>query len=116
MINLKYGEIPNDLFKNYLKCLIGKIYKILPMYEQNDTNLKKYLESFQIEIIGNIDLINKLKYDGNFLVLLGTLEYFVNNEIDKNNGKEIYKREIFKCIDIIKKIKIKNFDNGGERF
>ncbi len=36
MVKVKYGLIPDKLFINYLNFLIGKVFKLLPMREQED--------------------------------------------------------------------------------
>lgn len=100
MIIVNYGMLPDECFSNYLNYLIGQLYKILPIHENEPETLSSYLESLQIELIGNQDLIKKIRYDANFLKLLGTIQYFRNNECEH----KVYRKEIFKCINIIKKL------------
>jgi hypothetical protein len=104
MIEIKFSQIPDETFGNYLDFLIGKIFKILPISEDSFDTLQVYLESLQIELLGSQNLIKVLREDNEFLTLLSILEYFLNT---KDISNEIYKREVFKCIDIIKKIKTK---------
>jgi hypothetical protein len=99
-MEIKYGQIPNEMFCNYLGFLINKVYKILPMKEQNNITLHEYLESLQRELIGNIDLIIKLKEDNDFLSLMSKIQYLTSNEYDNI----ICKKEVFSCISIIEKI------------
>lgn len=105
MINANIEAIPNELFNNYLEFLISKIYKILCMREENDLTLPKYMQSLQRELIGNKELIISLKFDSNFLSLLGKLEYLISNEV----SIKTYKKDIFDCISLIKKMKEKYF-------
>jgi hypothetical protein len=104
MIEIKFSQIPDETFSNYLDFLVGKIFKILPISEHNFDTLQAYLESLQIELLGSQNLIKVLREDNEFLSLLSILEYFLNT---KDISNEIYKREVFKCINIIKKIKTK---------
>lgn len=99
----KYGDLPDEILEVYLQKLVGRIFKILPMREEECETLQVYLNSLMIELIGNRDLICELKYEPDFLTLLGTLEYFVNNRDEVH----VYKREIFKMIEIIKDLKRK---------
>jgi hypothetical protein len=101
MIN--YELLEGECFTNYLKFLIGKFYKILPIHEENPHTLKSYLESLLIELSGNRMLIEKIKFDANFLTLMGTIQFLIDNECKH----EIYKREVMKCINIIKKLQNK---------
>ncbi len=102
-LQVGYSSIPTEMFCNYLKFLIGKFFKILPMKEQKDNTLPIYLDSLLLELSGSRDLIEELKHDGNFIVLLSTLQYFTENP---DECVDVYRREVFKCISIIKKIKI----------
>lgn len=106
----KYGDLPDEILEKYLQKVIGKIFKILPMREKECETLGIYLDSLLIELIGNRELIYKLKHEPDFLTLLGTLEYFINNESEV----KVYKREVFKMIGIIEKLKDRYFvDVGG---
>ena len=104
-VKTKYGYIPSEIMEEYAKMLVGKVFKILPMREKETETLNVYLESFIIELVGNKSLIENLKYEPLFMSLLSTLEYFVENP---DAEVAVYKREIFKCIDIVKKIQEKH--------
>jgi len=107
MIETRYECIPDELFVNYLKFLVGKVFKILPISESEPDTLKDYLESLILELSGSIQLISKIKCDGSFISLLSTLQYFIDNECTN----EVYRREVFKCISIINKLQKRyNFD------
>lgn len=109
MVKVKYGLIPDKLFVNYLNFLIGKVFKLLPMREQNDETLIKYMESLQRELIGNQELIARLKNNANFLSFLGKIQYLINNEVNV----KVFKKDIFDCITLINKLK-SEFEKDGE--
>lgn len=100
MVKTKYYAIPNQYFANYLKFLVGKVWKILPMSEEDNQNLKLYMEGLQRELIGNMNLIEDLKYDGYFITLLNKIEYLINEDCEH----EIRRKEVFECITTIEKI------------
>lgn len=97
MINLKYGQISDEMFNNYTTILINKLFKILPMKENNIESLDVYLQSLQVELIGSKDLIPVFAENPNFLIILNTIQFFIENEFDNKTCK----REVFKCIKII---------------
>jgi hypothetical protein len=105
MIDVKYGQIPNELFNNYLKYLINKMFKVLPMKENEVKSLNEYLRSLQIELIGSTELIGVLKNDPQFLSLMNTIQFFIDNEYDNKTCK----REVFKCIHILEDLQKKYF-------
>jgi F0F1-type ATP synthase delta subunit len=105
MIQVNLECLDDQFFINYFKFLINRIYKILPISETEPHTLNKYLESLILELSGSKELISKIKYDANFISLLATLQYFVDNQYSHN----ILKREIFKCIHIIQNLQNKYF-------
>jgi hypothetical protein len=92
--------IDNEFFLNYLNFLIGRVYKILPISEGEPETLRSYLDSLILELLGSKDLILKLKKDASFLSLMATLQSLSENKY----SHDVIKREVFKCIDIIKKL------------
>lgn len=108
MIDVKYGLIPNESFCNYFNFLINKTYKILPLKEENSDTLKSYLESFLKELIGNKELVSCLVNEPQFITVLNTMEYLAHGEYSVAECK----KEVFKCINILQKIKKKYFEDG----
>lgn len=100
MVKTKYYAIPNEYFANYFQFLIGRVWKILPMSEENNKHLKEYMESLQRELIGNMNLVEDLKYDGYFITLLNKIEFLISEEYNH----AIMRKEIFECIDIVEKL------------
>lgn len=96
----KYNEIPNAYFANYFEFLIGRVWKILPMSEEENIHLKGYMESLQRELIGNMNLVEDLKYDGYFITLLNKIEYLINEEYTH----EICRKEVLEAVAIVKKL------------
>lgn len=94
-MNTKYGDISDASYKDYYKKLIDKVYKILCLKEENCSTLDIYIESLLIDIVGQEKI---LKGNGNFLSLIGILETLSTSDY----SLKIYKREVFKCINIIK--------------
>ncbi|MBQ0036423.1 MAG: hypothetical protein KBT35_05855 [Firmicutes bacterium] len=108
MIEVKYGLIPKESFCNYFNFLINKTYKILPLKEENSETLKSYLESFLRELIGNKELVPILVSEPKFITVLNTMQYLATEEY----SVEVCKKEVFKCINILKEINDKYFSKG----
>lgn len=94
-----YFPIPDKLFHNYLRTLIGKFYKILPMCEEHSPTVNVYIDSLMFELTGNHKLIESVDYDARYMSLLCTL-----NGIQNCNEIKTCKREVFKCIRIIEEL------------
>lgn len=96
-------ELPNEMVSKYLSSLIGQFYKILPIKESGEPSLGKYMDSLQREMIGCKDLIVALNNDELYLSLLAILQYLIENDCDTG----IVKTEVFKAINICKKLQKK---------
>ena len=105
MIEVKYGLLPKENFCRYFEFLINKTYKILPLKEEKSDTLKSYLESYQRELIGNMDLIPLLVDEPKFITLLNTMQFLIAEEY----SDKVCKREVFKCIRILEEINEKYF-------
>lgn len=97
------NNITNVMFYNYLDGIISKLYKILPLYESQSSTLLTYIKSLQVELIGSTSLIELLHDDAQYVSILATIQYLLEHDYDK----ETCKREVFKCIKIIQKLKQK---------
>jgi len=103
---IKYGMMSDEHLLNYMKYLISRIYKILPMQEEGCETLIEYMEDLCHELIGNSEMIEELKWDGNFLILMGNIQYLIKDENYKEH--KTCKSKVFSSIDAINKI-IDNF-------
>lgn len=108
MIQVKYGELSNTSLQNYYEFLIGKLFKILPMKEQNCSTLQSYLKSLQRELIGNSRLLYQLKDEPQFISLLNIIQFFIDEEYNIEDCKS----EVFRAISIVKDINKKYFKGG----
>jgi hypothetical protein len=96
----KYGTIPNQVVICSLERLTGKVFKILPMREEECKTLDEYVGNLIRELINSKSLIVNLQFEGELLSLICTLEGLTDNEIDIS----VCKSDVFKSIDIIKKM------------
>lgn len=94
--------ISNDRVKLYLdNMLIDNIYKILPLYEEENIGIEKYVSSLLIELYG-FEKMFDIEEVG-YVSLLANLEG-IKIEISKSSNKKVVKREVFRCMDIVKKL------------
>lgn len=100
MIKTKYQLLPNEYLNNYLDFLVGRVWKILPMREEENKHLQEYMEGLQRELIGSMNLIDDLKYDGYFITLLNKIEFLINEDYTH----DVCRKEVFESIDIIEKL------------
>jgi hypothetical protein len=96
----KYGEMPLEVYKNYLNRMVSRVFKILPMKEENCPTLDQYIDAVVRELVGNRDIVESVKANGELLVLTGTLISL--KDVD---SMVIFKSDVFKAIDTIKKMK-----------
>lgn len=103
MINTRIGKPLSDkLITNYFNTLVNRIFKILPMRENEERTLAVYIDSLQSELIGCKGLIISFKDNSDFLSLLSILQYLIDNP---NCHVSKVKREVFNAISICGKLK-----------
>ena len=83
----------------YLDQLKNRVYKILPLTEEHNIGLPKYLDALLCELTGGKELLQDLSNNSNYISLLMSLECL-------KNTKELVKvkSKVFECISVIKKI------------
>lgn len=86
----------------YLNGLIDRVYKILPLFEEENRFLEKYISSLLFEIDGLIS--HKKLTNTDLLKVVGTLESLGDCAIDAEYDIPLIRREVFKCTTIIEKI------------
>ena len=103
------SNLASILVSNYLDALINRFFKILPIKESGEDTLNKYLESLLREMIGFNDLISFINYDDRYLTLLSIVQYLIENDVEV----DIVKADVFRAINILKKIQRKYCANAG---
>lgn len=109
MMTITGMEIDDNLVRNHISGLISKFYKILPIKENGEPTMKQYLHSLQHEMIGCSHLVVALHEDDRYLTLLGILQYFIDFDPDVTEVR----RDVFRAINILKKMKVKYCCNKG---
>lgn len=109
MIEVNFGELPEQSFHRYFEYMIGKIYRILPMKEEGCETLTSYLESLRVQMIGSYSLYRQLIEEPQFMSALHIIEYLIDNEYDVKTCK----REVFKAIRLIESVNKKYFAKEG---
>lgn len=85
----------------YLNSVVNSVFKILPLYEEKNIGVYSYIESLLFELDGleqAVDITHSYEY----ISLLSTLESIKKEVESQDSRKHIIKREVFKCINIIK--------------
>lgn len=90
----------NEMTNLYLKSTIGSVYKILPMYDENNITLKDHLDSLYVQLVGASEFYDELKYNQRFRSIINIIQYFRTKEFDKKTCK----REVLKCTNILEKL------------
>ena len=111
----KYGvEVSRDMECSKLEDLIGQFFKILPLREHGSATIVQYMEGLLREMQGLEQLILEWNNDGQFLSLLGILQYHIDHP---DCGLDIVRSDVFKAINIIKRLQNKyatEQHDGGE--
>lgn len=88
----------------YMRGLVDRFFKILPLWEDGEDSLPTYLESLKLELLGFNGLIRALNDDQDFVALIAILQYLIDNP---DTEKRVVKREVFRSISICNKLRAK---------
>lgn len=102
-------SIDRQVVDNYIKSLVNRFFKILPMRENNEASLEAYMRSLQLEMIGFEGFIKEIKYDASFITLLSILQYLIEQP---NCELSDVRREVFRSINICNKLGERYSDKG----
>lgn len=86
---------------------VNSIFKILPLYEEDNANLDSYISSLIIELDGLESYINYRLSE--FVTLIAVISS-LQNETKKTANQDTVKREVFKAIEISKSLASKMVD------
>jgi hypothetical protein len=105
MINSKYnGKIQNESFQSYCEqYLVNRIYKLLPLKEEK-LDWRQYLYNLNHELLGAEEIYLN---NSHFLSLVHKLE-----SLFLIDSYEDYRRMIFECITVAKKIPVNMVKEG----
>ena len=100
MIKTIYGGyVYQEDIEEYLDRLVGRIWKLLPLYEENHTNFLRNHKALMNELCGGEKII---LYCGFYIELINKLE-----SLTLINEHEYVKKHIRECIDLVKTLKQK---------
>lgn len=94
-MNSRYGAINDDCLDLYLSKLIGRVFKIIPLREENVDTLDLYVDSLIRELVGSSNVF----FGDDLLLICGTLK-----GLDFSNHK-LLKSDVFKVIRQIEGIR-----------
>lgn len=96
----------NEAMNQYMRGLVDRFFKILPLWEKQEDSLPTYLESLLLELKGFNALMSALNDDRDYVALLAILQYLVGNP---DTQIRVVKREVFRAISICNKLRAKYF-------
>lgn len=103
------GDIPAETVSVFLNGAVGKVFKILPIREQECPSLGTYIESLQDELLGFMWYIGDRTESAQVLSVISILQFLRDAEPDVH----IVKREVFKAIGILKRLDFSFEGEGG---
>lgn len=101
-VKTSYGTgVSRKMVRSRVDQMIAQFYKILPMREDDSTTLPAYLSSLQREMLGMQSLMVEWGEDGEYLGLLGILEYHIQNP---DCELAVVRSDVFKALSMIKRL------------
>ena len=109
----KIGNIKDEALIEYYKMLIGRVYKLMPMKENNTNknNYKKEKDKLVLELHSGEKLFNDSGLYVEIIYKLQCLDELEHVPFDKNSP---FKKCIVETIDVIKQLLKKFEENYGK--
>ena len=92
--------LSNKDYRNYLIDLKNRVFKILPLYEEENECVTEYIDSVCFELYGLRKLIGDLPHGLWYVKSLATLEQLKVELLSFGQNKKV-KKEIFKVLKTI---------------
>lgn len=89
---------------NYMRSLVDRFFKILPLWEEGEESLPTYLDSMLVELSGFRSMMFALHHDHDFVTLIAIIQYLIDNP---ETSSHTVKREVFRAISICNKLSSK---------
>lgn len=90
--------------KNYMRSLVDRFFKILPLWEDGEETLPEYLDSMLIELSGFRSMMFALHHDQDYVTLIAIVQYLIDNP---ETPTRVVKREVFRAISVCNKLSAK---------
>lgn len=90
----------------YLDSLVNNVFKVLPLYEEENVGVSIYIDSLLFEVYG-LDKVVPIEGSYEYLTILSTIESIKSEMEKEDSSKKVIRREVFKCINIIKNMSSK---------
>ncbi len=100
------------MVKKYLRGLINRIYKILPLKESGYNTTPKYIHSLRKELTGFESLMAAINYDSRYGSVISVLKVF-EDEFDELSPAYV-KSEVFRLITLCNGIISKYAEEGDD--
>ncbi|MFS0643679.1 hypothetical protein [Siminovitchia sp. 179-K 8D1 HS] len=96
------SNITEKTYKTYLIHLKDMVYKILPLFEEDNPHIYEYLDSVIFEIVGLKDDISNLPHEHWYVKVLAILRAIESHSFTSEDQKKI-KKEVFRMLSAIDK-------------
>ena len=106
--------IDETLVEKYFRMLVNKVFKILPIIENQEESITVYMESLGYELKGFSDLLPSVGEDPSFLSFLSIFKWLSDNVSDSDVPYKTIRREVFHAISLCKKMQAQLSDDEGE--
>lgn len=100
-----------SMFVSYMRYLVGRFFKILPIKESGEDTLTVYIDSLQSELMGCQRFLVTIQDDPEFITLLSILQYMKDNP---DCSVKCVRREVFRAINICNRLKAVYSDDASQ--
>lgn len=97
-------QMDSTLYVNYLGVMKDRVFKIIPLIEEKNDGLYKYIDSLVFELYGLQYVVSGVRESHDYISLLSTLESIQDEMIIKEKDFSFIRSEVFKSLGTIDKL------------
>lgn len=94
----------STLVENYFAVAKNRVFKILPLIEENNKGVNHYIESLLFELSGLKNAVEGVKDSSNYISLVSGLEAILEETVVQTKDFRFIRSEILRLVNLVGKL------------
>ena len=90
--------------ENYFSVAKNRVYKILPLIEENNKGVNHYIESLLFELSGLKNTVEGVRNSSNYIQLVSGLNAILQETVVQTKDYRFIRSEIFRLLGLVDKL------------
>lgn len=94
----------STLVENYFSVAKNRVFKILPLIEENNAGVNHYIDSLLFELYGLKNVVEGVKNSSNYISLVSGLESILEETVVQTKDFRFIRSEILRMVNLVEKL------------